>query len=261
MRISDFADMEKFEQIMSNWAKATGLATVAVGDDGTYISDCYNFTEFCIDLTRGSAEGCRRCEKCDREGEGVYHCHAGLIDFGIPLIIEGEQVGSVIGGQVLPESPDLEKFREVAREIGVDENEYIRALGDVTVKTEEQIHASAELLGEVINNFINAEYARKKNSGIISELSSGVADIKDCVANTEEVVVKLKAAQNKQAILALNARIEAARAGEFGKGFAVVADEVATIANINKEISINIEKNIKRIVNISNKMYVEDVSN
>ena len=87
--------MEQFEQIMSNWAKATGLATVAVGADGRYISECYNFTEFCIDLTRKSPEGCRRCEKCDREGKGVYFCHAGLIDFGIELKIGNEVGGSV----------------------------------------------------------------------------------------------------------------------------------------------------------------------
>ena len=35
MKIQDFADMEKFESIMSDWAVATGLATVAVGADGT----------------------------------------------------------------------------------------------------------------------------------------------------------------------------------------------------------------------------------
>ena len=115
MEIKEFTDMAKFEHIMSSWAKATGLATVAVGGDGKYISECYNFTDFCIKLTRGSAEGCARCEKCDREGKGVYHCHAGLIDFGIPLVIDGKQVGSVIGGQVLPENPDEEKFRRVAR--------------------------------------------------------------------------------------------------------------------------------------------------
>ena len=49
INIKDFCDMEQFEQIMSNWAKATGLATVAVGADGRYISECYNFTEFCIE--------------------------------------------------------------------------------------------------------------------------------------------------------------------------------------------------------------------
>ena len=140
MKIHDFCDMEKFEQIMKNWAVSTGLATVAVGADGKYISDCYNFTEFCIDLTRGSAEGKRRCEQCDREGHGVYPCHAGLVDFGIPITLDnGMVLGSIIGGQVLPENPDEEKFREVARELGIDENRYIATLKKVNVKTREQI--------------------------------------------------------------------------------------------------------------------------
>ena len=34
MKIQDFTDMKKFEEIMQNWAKATGLATVAVDADG-----------------------------------------------------------------------------------------------------------------------------------------------------------------------------------------------------------------------------------
>ena len=87
MRIQDFCDMVKFEEIMSNWAKSTGLATVAVGADGKYISECYNFTEFCIDLTRGSTEGRKRCEQCDRDGNGVYPCHAGLVDSVFLLLL------------------------------------------------------------------------------------------------------------------------------------------------------------------------------
>lgn len=105
MKIQDFCDMNKFEQIMKNWANSTGLATVAVGADGKYISDCYNFTEFCIDLTRGSAEGKKRCEQCDREGHGVYPCHAGLVDFGIPITLEdGTVLGSIIGTGAAGES-------------------------------------------------------------------------------------------------------------------------------------------------------------
>lgn len=57
MRIQDFTDMDKFHEIMKNWARATGLATVAVDMDGNYISDCFNFTDFCVKYTRESAEG------------------------------------------------------------------------------------------------------------------------------------------------------------------------------------------------------------
>lgn len=175
MRIQDFCDMEKFEEIMQNWAASTGLAAVAVGEDGQYISECYNFTDFCIKLVRGSAEGCRRCEKNDREGAGVYNCHAGLVDFSIPITLDdGTVLGSVIGGQVLPESPSEEKFRETAREIGVDEERFIEALRHVNVKTKEQIDASANLLGDVINMFVRASYATAQNGQIVSRLQEGI---------------------------------------------------------------------------------------
>lgn len=247
MEIKDFTDMEEFERIMSNWATATGLATVAVGSDGKYISECYNFTDFCIKLTRGSKEGCARCEKCDREGQGVYHCHAGLIDFGIPLIVNGEIVGSVIGGQVLPEDPDEEKFRQVAREIGVDEDRYIAALHKVNIRSEEAINASAYLLGEVLNNFINAEYVRKTNSGIIEKLSSGVDTTQEMVTRITQKTAELRSLQNRQNILALNASIEAARAGEKGAGFAVVAQEVRKLSEQSAQVNTEVEEIVKKI--------------
>ena len=247
MEIRDFANMEEFERIMSNWATATGLATVAVGADGKYISECYNFTDFCIKLTRGSKEGCARCEKCDREGHGVYHCHAGLVDFGIPLVVDGQTLGSVIGGQVLPEDPDEEKFRQVAREIGVNEDEYIRALHKVNVRSEAAITASANLLGDVLNNFINAEYARSKNSTTIDHLSSGVDTTHEMVEKITQKTTELRSLQNRQNILALNASIEAARAGEKGAGFAVVAQEVRKLSEQSAQVNTEIEEIVRNI--------------
>lgn len=247
LRIQDFTDMEKFESIMSAWARATGLATVAVGADGKYISECYNFTDFCIKYTRGSQEGCRRCVKCDQEGKGVYHCHAGLIDFGIPLKIGDEEVGSVIGGQVLPNEPDEDAFRKVAREIGVNEDVYIEALHKVTIKTEDEIEASAQLLGESINNFINAQYNEKFNAELIDGLSSGVDRCNELVSQIRENTKSLNAIQAKQNILALNASIEAARAGDAGRGFAVVAKEVGALSRMSKELNDKIDVNVRAI--------------
>lgn len=254
MKIQDFTNMEKFEEIMSNWAKATGLATVAVGADGEYISDCYNFTDFCIKLTRGCAEGKRRCEQCDREGHGVYHCHAGLVDFGMDLVVNGEVLGSVIGGQVLPEDPDEDKFRKVARELGIDEDTYIRALKQVSVKTEEQIRASAELLGEVLNNFINAEYNAKYSGNLIERLTSGVEECEELVNRIQANTSELNRIQQRQNILALNASIEAARAGDVGKGFAVVAKEVGALSVESRQLNEQIFENITGISRVVHNM-------
>uniref|UniRef100_UPI0040567907 PocR ligand-binding domain-containing protein n=1 Tax=Agathobacter sp. TaxID=2021311 RepID=UPI0040567907 len=176
LRIKDFCNMQEFEAIMSNWSKSTGLATVAVGEDGKYISGCYNFTDFCIKLTRGCEKGRERCEKCDQEGTGIYSCHAGLIDFAIPIALnDGTVLGSIIGGQVLSEHPEEADFRKTARELGIDEDTYIHALQKVTVKTREEIEASAQLLGDVINMFVRTSYAEKRNREIVNELKSAAA--------------------------------------------------------------------------------------
>lgn len=254
MKIQDFTNMEKFEHIMENWAKATGLATVAVGADGKYISECYNFTDFCIKLTRGSDEGRRRCEQCDREGKGVYHCHAGLIDFGIDLVVNGEKVGSVIGGQVLPENPDENKFAKVAREIGVDEDAYLKALDKVNVRTEEAIVASANLLGDALNNFINSEYNSKFNGQLIERLSTGVSECEKLVKDIQQNTSDLNRIQQRQNILALNASIEAARAGDAGKGFAVVAKEVGNLSVESRQLNEQITKTIDSISQVVHNM-------
>lgn len=255
MKIQEFCNMKKFEGIMSNWAKATGLATVAVGADGKYISACYNFTDFCIKLTRGCAEGRKRCEHCDATGNGVYECHAGLIDFGIPIMLnDGTVLGNIIGGQVLPEQPDENKFRETAQELGINPDQYIRALNKVTVKTRGEIESAANLLGDVINMFVQSSYIEYMNSNIIYELESGISKIVNDVANVTSETKNLNSFASKQKILALNASIEAARAGEHGKGFEVVAKEVQKLADNMRGTSENIDKYTDELIDITAKL-------
>ncbi len=251
IKIQDFCDMEKFEQIMSNWAKSTGLATVAVGADGKYISECYNFTEFCIDLTRGSEEGCRRCQKCDREGKGVYSCHAGLVDFGIPITLnDGTVLGSVIGGQVLPEDPDEEKFRRTAVELKIDPDRYIDALHRVNVKSRKQIEASAKLLGDVINMFVRSSYAEAVNDSVVDTLLKGINEAAGEISIANEANRKLAKVSMNQKMLGINASIEAAHAGAAGKGFAIVAGEVQKLATTMERSSHEITNSLTNLTEI-----------
>lgn len=168
LKMADFCDMAAFDQMLKYWSVSTGLATVAIGNDGKYISGYYNFTDFCEKLTRKTPEGLRRCTECDKNGIGTYICHAGLVDFAVPITLEdGRVLGNLLGGQVLPQDPDEAKFRATARELEIDEEVYLAALRDVNVRTPEEIEAAAHLLANIVNNFVRSSYADKQSATLL----------------------------------------------------------------------------------------------
>lgn len=247
MELKEFMDISKLQKIQDDFSNATGLAAIAVGTDGEYLTEGSNFTDFCMKYTRGSQEGLRRCVKCDNECTGTYFCHAGLMDFSVDIMINDEKVGAIIGGQVLPSEPDEEKFRETAVELGIDPEQYIQALRKVTVSTEAKIRASADLLGIIVNQLVNLEYFKHSNASRFSGVQQGVEQSNELIQTINDNTSHLKAIAKKQNILSLNASIEAARSGEAGAGFAVVAKNMQELSSQSAVIYNDIEKSVAEI--------------
>lgn len=254
MYLKDFMDMDKLQKIQDMFSDATGLAAIAVDQDGQYITEGSNFTDFCMKYTRNSPEGNRRCVKCDNEYKGVYYCHAGLMDFASDIIVNGEKMGSIIGGQVLPSEPDTARFEQIAQELGIAPDEYIEALGKVPVRDEETIKAAAQLLCETVNEMANLAYIEWKNAKELKVINEEVKNLTGSVRDISDKTKELETIASRQNILTLNASIEAARAGEVGVGFAVVAKQMGELSRHSsdiykgiKEASGNISEAIGRI--------------
>ena len=247
MELKDFMDMKKLQEIQDSFSNATGLAAIAVGTHGEYLTEGSNFTDFCMKYTRGSAEGNRRCVKCDNECTGTYFCHAGLMDFSVDIVVNNEKVGAIIGGQVLPTPPDEAQFRQTAEELGINPDEYIEALLKVPVSTEAKIRASASLLGIMVNQLCNLEYYRSNNADKLDALQSQVEHTTQLIDTINHNTNQLKSIATKQNILSLNASIEAARSGESGRGFAVVAKQMQDLSKQSAEIYTDIEKSVDEI--------------
>lgn len=247
MKISEFMDLKKLQRIQDLFSEATGLAAIAVDADGKYITKGSNFTDFCMKYTRGSAEGSKRCLKCDTECKGTYFCHAGLMDFSSDIIVNGEKVGSIIGGQVLPKKPDEEKFREIAQELSIDPDEYINALKKVPVRTEKSIRAAADLLADAVNHAVNLEYIKSTTGEKLDIFESELVTATSTVDIINKKTKELESIASKQNILALNASIESARAGAAGAGFAVVAKQMGELAGQSAGIHHEISEAAKQI--------------
>ncbi|MDO5602375.1 MAG: PocR ligand-binding domain-containing protein [Oscillospiraceae bacterium] len=254
MDITSFVDLKELQRIQDLFSDATGLAAIAVDAQGSYITKGSNFTEFCMKYTRGSAEGAKRCIKCDNECKGTYFCHAGLMDFASDIMVNGERVGAVIGGQVLPNPPDAEKFRVIARELGISEEAYLDALKKVPIRSEKMIRAAAQLLGSVVNQLVNLSYFKKLNEKKIELFDAEMGNAQKAAAEIKEITRGLEQVASMENILSVNASIEAGRAGAAGAGFAVVAREIGQLSHNAAESYAAIQRQTEQVSACISKM-------
>lgn len=183
LTLTDLIDATVLQKIQDAFSNATGMAALTTDAEGIPVTMGSNFSDFCMKYTRTSEVGCARCEQCDkwgaklalRKGESVaYPCHAGLVDFAAPIMADGEMVGCFIGGQVLPQEPDLDKIRRIAEEIDVNPDEYVEAAGKIHVLEQTTIDNAARFLytiADVLSDMAyNKYHALQSNINIASNL-------------------------------------------------------------------------------------------
>lgn len=272
IKLEDVFDMDFLQSFQDSFARAAGMTAVTVDKDGKPVTRPTDWSEFCMKYTRGCAEGRRRCEQCDKNGgetaartgkPAVYECHAGLMDFGAPIIVDGQQVGSILVGQILNAPPDENKFRAYAQEIGVDPDKYVEAVRKIQIMPRERLEHAAQSLFLVASFFSKMGHYRyqlrkmaasinetaMQVSATMEELAASANDVNENqlalnkeIANVSEISGKINEFTNlirdiaKQTrLLGLNASIEAARAGTAGAGFAVVSEEIGKLADSSRE--------------------------
>jgi ligand-binding sensor protein/signal transduction histidine kinase len=208
IQLADVIDINFLQRLQDDFAKGVGVASVTVDLEGNPITKPSSYTRFCMDFTHATECGDKRCAESHRNGGKmaarlgkpvVYECHAGLIDFAAPIILEGRQIGTILGGQVLTEAPNEEKYRKIAREIGVDEDGYIEAVNEVRQLSRDRIEAAANVLYIVANNMSKTEYSQQKlkaRSNLLSDsldkISLAMQDLADAASfvTTNQVNVK-----------------------------------------------------------------------
>ena len=279
LEIEDIIDIPVLQQFLDNFAMGMNCAAVSVNRTGQEITKPSHYRPFCSDYIHSNSIGDRRCAKCHSDfgieaaklgTPYIGKCHAGLIDFSTPIIIQGELLGTVLGGQILEKEPEEEEIRQVAREIELSEDDLYAAAKGIDIVNPKNIEAAAEVLFIVVNALAHEGFSRietellstnlannfveiSKTVEMLAEsaqtitssqqcLYSEISEIRTVTKEIEQVLNSITKVANMTKMIGLNASIEAARMGLEGRGFAVVASEIQKLSENTKSTTMHINE-------------------
>ena len=169
VHLTDLFDVEILQQLQNTFSAALEISMGVFDENGIELTKHVSSCEFCHKYTRGSKEGAKRCSSCDKQGAqlakeqlkaNLYTCHAGLKNFSVPIIVEGQYLGCIFGGQVLHEPLPEEKLMEYAEELDISPKEYAEAAKKIVIISEHKLRSTADFLSNMSSLLFQMAYKR-----------------------------------------------------------------------------------------------------
>ncbi len=246
LELSDIIDIKVLQEFLDNVTLVMDCAAVAVDRSAREVTRPVRHHDLMDSLNASSL-----LNQAARAGKPyIGSDHAGMVEFAAPVIVEGRNIGAVIGGLALQEDTD-HNADALARIIFIVVNSMAES-GYSKLETEYfssalaenflQISSTIEMLAESAQTITDSQ---QKLGGEIE----GINDLTREIGSILEAIAKVA---DKTKLIGLNASIEAARLGNEGRGFAVVANSI-------QELSENTKMTTKQVT-VLNKQIDEKIS-
>lgn len=198
IHLLDLMTKDRLDEILQGFTDVAGIASVITSPDGQPITESHNFTTFCERFCRSTEAGRKKCYESDSYGGAkaletkqpfVYKClNSGLLDGGVPIIVEGYHLANFICGQVQErEQPvSTKEAAQRAHDIGITDIEgYLEALASVPRITKSRLLSIVNFMS-IITRSISEQalhkYLLDKQSK--EHLNKLVNSVSDCIIST-----------------------------------------------------------------------------
>lgn len=188
MKLLDFVEQKNLEELQNTFMEATGITVGIKDSDGNYV-------------TKSKA--------------GMGSDTSRLAEFSQPIIVNGENLGSITCEAISSEKQDMSEL---------------------------SITNVISLAGILFNSYLNVQFTQSVGSQNLKIINDEIKGATATVQTIGKKANELESIASKQNMLALNASIEAARSGEAGVGFAVVAKQMGELSKKSEVIYSDIKK-------------------
>lgn len=158
-KVFDYIDLKKVNAVLEGFNKSTGFVTAILDLEGNVLSKS-GWRQICTEFHRINPDTNKKCTVSDTvlankmangEKYHFYKCLNGLVDVAVPIVIKGEHIANLFSGQFFFEEPDINFFKEQAREHGFDQVRYLEALKNVPVVSMDKVKAAMDFLLDMTN--------------------------------------------------------------------------------------------------------------
>lgn len=160
-------NLDKLQNIQDDIARATDMAVITIDYTGNPVTAHSYCSEFCQRVRQNHELG-QYCEKCDSRGgleaardkePYIYICHIGVVDFAVPIIVEGQYIGAIMAGQIrlkdINNTQELERIVSKRYQHDIEADSELKVLYDQLPSVSlDKIKAVAQMIYHLVNHII-----------------------------------------------------------------------------------------------------------
>jgi len=192
----DLVDIASIQQMMDSFNAVTGLNSALLDTENNILAKSV-WQDICEKFHRINPITKSRCNQSDsyiqshlQDGPyACYQCWNGLTEYAVPILVEDHHVATLFLGQLLHEAPDVEYFKEQAREFSFDQTAYLEALKEVPVISKERVKAAMSFFTQLAQKLASNGLARRnllETAAMLSESEERFKSIANYTYDWEE---------------------------------------------------------------------------
>ena len=157
-RFQDLVDISLLENMFSDFYQLTSFTTGITSHPNQEVLLKTGWRDACLLFHRKSENSNKHCKESNVElikglnshkTFNIIPCKSGLINGATPIIVENVHIANLFTGQVLFESPDIEKFKKQAIDNGFNVDDYIKSIKEIPVISEEKFISALKYLSNL----------------------------------------------------------------------------------------------------------------